>query len=420
MTSDRFLPDRSSSNIISSSQVNLRSPKLTNSTNHDPSKLSYQKAIADACSVTLDTPVLSFKSPQKGDRRPLLDIRKQYYDPLKPICRPPSRQIRNSPVRVLDAPGLPRDIHLNLLDWSSKDVVAVMLDQVYCWDANNGAVSALGDSTKFDDITSLSWVDDGGLVALGTSSGDVQIWDVESKSKIRTMQGHTKRVGVLDWNGPLVTSGSKDGEIHYHDSRIPNHAIRKWKNHSDEVCGLKWRRDGALFASGSNDGLVNVWDVRNAKPLFTKHEHTSMVKALSWSPHRTNILATGGCISDQTIRLWNSSSAELLSTTTTASPITSLFWSREYNELLSVHAGRSEQIKIWECNSTYTTPSLRKIKDLQEDSDTMLYSALSNDGQTVVTAGTGEHLMFWLVFERKTSKSSKESSDRIQDVTSSY
>jgi cell division cycle protein 20 (cofactor of APC complex) len=32
--------------------------------------------------------------------------------------------------------------------------------------------------------------------------------------------------------------------------------------HTGEVCGLRWRKDGELLASGGNDDVVNVWDGR--------------------------------------------------------------------------------------------------------------------------------------------------------------
>jgi len=49
------------------------------------------------------------------------------------------RHIPQFPEKILDAPDLVDDYYLNLLDWSSDNVVAVCLAQtVYLWNAANG------------------------------------------------------------------------------------------------------------------------------------------------------------------------------------------------------------------------------------------------------------------------------------------
>ena len=46
------------------------------------------------------------------------------------------REISRTPVKVLDAPCLQDDFYLNLVDWSSKDVLAVGLgSSIYLWRA---------------------------------------------------------------------------------------------------------------------------------------------------------------------------------------------------------------------------------------------------------------------------------------------
>lgn len=95
---------------------------------------------------------------------------------------------------------------------------------------------------------------------------------------MRSMTGHAARVGVLSWNNHLLSSGCRDGSIHNHDVRVANHRVAELLAHTSEVCGLKWRADGAFLASGGNDNLVNVWDARGTVPRWTKREHNAAVK----------------------------------------------------------------------------------------------------------------------------------------------
>jgi cell division cycle protein 20 (cofactor of APC complex) len=56
--------------------------------------------------------------------------------------------------------------------------------------------------------------------------------------------------------------------------------------HTGEVCGLRWRPDGELLASGGNDNVVNIWDGRvgdvaegaRGSAKWTKRNHTAAVK----------------------------------------------------------------------------------------------------------------------------------------------
>jgi WD40 repeat protein len=185
------------------------------------------------------------------------------------------------PEKVLDAPGLVDDYYLNLLDWSSKNHLAVGLDKsVYIWNAETGTVNEFCHTADDDYVASLEWAADGSFLAVGTALGDTQIWDVDSLSKIRSMRGHTSRVGVLSWNKHILSSGSRDGSIWNHDVRIAQHKVGELLGHTSEVCGLEWRPDGNMLASGGNDNLVQIWDARSSMPRSTKTHHMAAVKVL--------------------------------------------------------------------------------------------------------------------------------------------
>jgi WD40 repeat protein len=66
------------------------------------------------------------------------------------------------PSQVLDAPELADDYYLNLVDWSSSNVLGVGLgSSVYTWSAQTSEVKKLCDlaeSDPPDSITSINWV----------------------------------------------------------------------------------------------------------------------------------------------------------------------------------------------------------------------------------------------------------------------
>lgn len=84
----------------------------------------------------------------------------------------PARKVSKMPFKVLDAPHLQDDFYLNLVDWSSTNLLAVGLSRaVYIYSAATSHVSHLCEVNSNDCITSLNWHARGNLLAVGTLSG---------------------------------------------------------------------------------------------------------------------------------------------------------------------------------------------------------------------------------------------------------
>ena len=165
-----------------------------------PDAVAYESSIANACGVNLNTRILAFKPAPPESNKPI-DLRSQYNRPLKPVNSLSAqlrRRILTSPERVLDAPNIVDDYYLNLLDWSCNNQVAIGLGQsVYVWSADTGSVSSLLETSPDTYISSLRWSGDGAYVSVGLGTGEVQIWDVEEGTKLRSMFGHETRVSVM-------------------------------------------------------------------------------------------------------------------------------------------------------------------------------------------------------------------------------
>lgn len=200
-----------------------------------------------------------------------------------------ARKIATQPERVLDAPGMVDDFYLNLISWSVQNVVAVALaENTYIWRAESGDVVQVGEAPEGTYVSSVDFSNDGAFLGIGIGSGEVELWDVESGQKLRSMGGHQAQIAVLSWHGHILSSACGDGSIWHHDVRVARHKVMELLGHSGEVCGLEWRADGELLASGGNDNVVNIWDGRvgdvnegsRGVARWTKHNHTAAVKVL--------------------------------------------------------------------------------------------------------------------------------------------
>lgn len=243
---------------------------------------------------------------------------------------------------------------------------------------------------------------------MGTSTGTVELWDCEQMKRLRIMDGHSGRVGVLAWNSYVVCSGSRDGTIVNHDVRSRDHNVATLRGHSQEVCGLKWSSDGKHLASGGNDNLVNVWSTANGAPhtttdpLYAFNQHQAAVRALAWCPWQPNTLATGGGTADRCIKFWNVSNGQLLNSVDTKSQVCGLLFSQNYKELISAHGYVNNQLTIWKY------PSMNKQIDLMGHTGRVLQIAMSPDGSTVMSAGADETLRLWKCFQPDPLLSKKE------------
>lgn len=306
------------------------------------------------------------------------------------------RRIAKVPFKVLDAPALQDDFYLNLVDWSSQNILAVGLGScVYLWSACTSKVTKLCDLAQSEDIvTSVSWAQRGTHLAIGTNRGEVQLWDAIKCKKVRTMTGHSARVGTLAWTGPTLASGSRDRLIFLRDVRVQSSFTDRLTAHKQEVCGLKWSFDEPSFlASGGNDNQLHVVDSRNpTAPVHRFTDHTAAVKAIAWSPHQHGLLASGGGTADRCIRFWNTLSGSNLSCVDTGSQVCNLAWSQNCNEIVSTHGYSLNQIVVWRY------PSLSKVVTLTGHTFRVLYLAMSPDGSTIVTGAGDETLRFWQVF----------------------
>jgi len=318
--------------------------------------------------------------------------------------RKATRKISKIPFKVLDAPDLQDDFYLNLVDWSSQNVLSVGLGPcVYLWSACTSQVTRLCDlSCDNDSVTSVAWNERGNLVSVGTNKGLVQVWDVAANKRISVLEGHSARVGALAWNAETLSTASRDRLILQRDIRTPALVPeRRLVGHRQEVCGLKWSPDHQHLASGGNDNKLFVWNQSSTQPVQTYTEHVAAVKAIAWSPHQHGLLASGGGTADRCIRFWNTLTGQPLQCVDTGSQVCNLAWSKHANELVSTHGYSQNQILVWKY------PSLVQVAKLTGHSYRVLYLAVSPDGEAIVTGAGDETLRFWNVFSK--CRSTKES-----------
>ncbi|TPP64024.1 Fizzy protein [Fasciola gigantica] len=312
-----------------------------------------------------------------------------------------TRRISRVPYKVLDAPELQDDFYLNLVDWSSQNVLAVGLGTcVYLWNAFTSQVTRLCDvAGESDVISSVAWSKKGSHLAIGTYRGHVQIWDVTKSSCISSLTGHLARVGALAWNADLLASGSRDRYILLRDTRAssttgggPSEPVRNPSLSSTVPTATTSANQGTTNPDGvddqaeMDDGEQPVGDQRGTELMDTSsddllssaQEHSSTLADTarpspveSHTPHRAESGLPGGGDLDSVLP-WS-----LPSSLMRASSVITSTASTQVNETVSDRNVRG---------------AVRVLKDHRQEVCGLKWSP---DSQYLASGGNDNRLLVW-------------------------
>jgi len=169
------------------------------------------------------------------------------------------------------------------------------------------------------DIADVAWAkgDCGDYVAAATSSGKIILYDLgHAGLQAAQLHEHYRQVHKVTFNphrGNLLLSGSQDGTVRLWDIRDARNQAstlqskRKYSGQSDGVRDVKWSlTDGVDFAFGTDSGDIQRWDIRNLKAAKVKiPAHGLACNSIDWHPDGNHILSAG---LDKTARVWDFSS----------------------------------------------------------------------------------------------------------------
>jgi WD40 repeat protein/class 3 adenylate cyclase/GTPase SAR1 family protein len=136
-----------------------------------------------------------------------------------------------------------------------------------------------------------------GFIISGSASGDIKIWDMESKREIRTLKGHKKRVNCLGLNDNQIISGASDKTIKLWDINSGKE-IHTFTGHKGRVNCLE--AVNGFIVSGSSTGEIKIWNIESRVEADSFAAHQTAVSDLV--VRRKQFISASY---DHTIKLWN-------------------------------------------------------------------------------------------------------------------
>ncbi len=183
------------------------------------------------------------------------------------------------------------------------------------WDINSQQKESEQKQYTILHIYASTLSQDGHTFITGEENGEISIWNTQTGSLDATIKGHkpffkwskrNSRIRALAFSpdGSIFASGSKDMTVQLWDTERRKRKAT-FKGHKAWITAIAFSEKGETVASGDSNGEIRIWNTRR-KRLQTKLDgHTNSITTLAFSPDGKTF-ASGSA--DGTIKLWDPNS----------------------------------------------------------------------------------------------------------------
>jgi WD40 repeat protein/serine/threonine protein kinase len=194
----------------------------------------------------------------------------------------------------------------------------------------------------------------------------------------------------------------------YYLKRICTPELMAFRAHTAPVLCVARSPDGRWIASGSEDGVIMVWDVIANKEMLLLQTHVGAIRALAFSPNG-RVLASGG--DDKTVRLWDFPSGRRRPLVTGHSgPVRCVAFRAD--SALVASGGDDQIIRLWD-------PTTGKDVGTLKGHDGLIRSlAFCGEGSVLVSASYDRTARLWDTSSRQQLRVFKHL-DAVQSVACS-
>ena len=144
------------------------------------------------------------------------------------------------------------------------------------------------------------------------STGDSRLLSCSSDDAIVVLRDCRGEQGRFVGHDDTVIGGCVSDDSRYFASASRDCTVIIWDmqaqrivhslTHPKVVVCASFNTDATLIATGCQDQIGRIWDVRTARELFNFKEHRGIVLTIKFAPN-SNFIASGG--SDRRVLLWN-------------------------------------------------------------------------------------------------------------------
>ncbi len=232
----------------------------------------------------------------------------------------------------------------------------------------------------------LMWSPSAKYLAVCTWTGEVIVWDVESRAPV-LQRTHDFGVFGVAWSPDELTLAAvaHNGLIYLRD--ISSGDILWRQSVGKPIWNVAFHPDGTQLATVGDDRTIRIWSATDGRPIRTIRGHTAPIWGLAWNEDGSRIATAAH---DRTYRIWDSGSTNSNRTFTLP---------EDGGAMLCVRFSPNgrELLLCGHRNTAYLmNASTGKVRlELTGHTDTLLNAALSPDGKRIVTGARDGTAIVW-------------------------
>jgi hypothetical protein len=253
-----------------------------------------------------------------------------------------------------------------------------------------------------DDFSAIVFSPDGQRIAIGTTTGEVKVYEAIQGATLITRQNMSQApVTALAFSpdGGWLAVGDRSGRIEMMPLERRQNSFLYIPDQA--VTSLHFRGDSAVLASGGNSDAVYFWDnFQQLAPPFLDPPSGIMVTSLAWKPQYEDapgdVLAAG--MRDGSIWIWQvAARTGSLLVEAGGAKIDRLAWSPTGGMLAAVTGVKDPvaSLRVWDTD----TGELRPISG---STDGILAVAFDDTGRWMAASTQAETLILWNPVENQT------------------
>jgi WD40 repeat protein len=259
-----------------------------------------------------------------------------------------------------------------------QQIVTASLDgTLKVWNASKGGLAR---TLEFDAGGATVMALAGRHAATGHADGSIEIFDIDTASRIGTLRRGAATVSALVFAGGAdrVAAGARDSAVTVWDTGKPHVPVRVLEGHDSSVQAIAYAARGPFIATGAGDRSVKLWSLEKGELIRTYRGHRSAVTATAFDA-KGRVLASGS--SDGQIRLWSTYAKRLKRQLSGhQGNVSALAFAPDGLHLIS--GGPDGTVRIWDCDRG------RVVRTITTGVGSIGVLAVSADGQRIAAGGS--------------------------------
>ena len=161
------------------------------------------------------------------------------------------------------------------------------------WDVDTGKISRF---EKSDQVRDIAFSPDGKTIVVGKDDPTVELWDVKTQAKLKTLTGHTERVTTVAFSpdGQIVAGGDWKGNLKLWDVQTGNN-LRSYDGKKTcenlEMKSTAFSPDGKFLAAACF-GRIFLWNVATGSKVYQVEDGETLLD-LAFTADGASLLSGG-------------------------------------------------------------------------------------------------------------------------------